>query len=855
MVKRKRLTSFFLRLAGRSNAKDWAGALAVVAIGGIAITLFCGFLANSASLAHRVEALVAESNAADVYVTTTPAGGFNRKEADEIVSHVDGIKGVESRFYTYCSLSSRNALAVVEPNLPIYSRPYEFVKTDPSQTDDHFFIIDHSLLSEDKTDPNALQVGGEAVVSFDLSAFSLGSDTADKLDYFLKAGAENPFKKDNLEVSFKVTAAMKHIENAAKGTFNPQAFLCSNSYFRDSLRDALSKSFTNLGIELIWKLGFQEKIGWGDGDPYGATANFPAANQFLLRLSDPAKASETKTKIQEYYAGKKVNNLYLCQTMNELPSMSALITEMTQAKQLTFVFPVVFFAVALLIIVISVRQMVLKERMDIGTFKALGVKPGEIHRHYALKTGLLVGLGVLIGEIVGPILVPSILGAKYSILYSIPPRVYVFPALHCLLAAAVFIGVALLTTFVVSRKEIKKKPVDSMRSEPPSTKAKPSLKVGRANLMGLSLTMAGRDIRADITKTLMVVIGVMGCTALLCCGFGIEDTITYGVNTDPLIVSGADVTLFLSEEVTKDALATELDLKDEQGKPLVEGYQPYLRKNGNVVCENEDYYTVIHFYGGYESASKNVATHFKFDFPKDKVLVSQKVASYLGAKKGSIIQFLVADKTVKAEVADLVPVFYDNGVYVHADAPFLEGKVTRYNAAWVDAVKDNFQALVDKTKDLDNVAVCDSEASMKKRIQDVMSSVLTMTNAIKVFAFLLAGVVLYDLGLLNFKEKQREIATMKVLGFKDMEIMASLLIQVLTLCLVGIGLGLALGFPFTKLVLYINQVELVDFLYTVFPASYGIAFGFTFILSVAINMLLTLRIRKIKAVESLKSVE
>ena len=855
-VKKRGIASLFLSLAGRQNRKDWAQSLAVIAIGGIAITLFCGFLSNSASLQRRVDRLISQSNAADIYVTTDPRDGTDLKEADLLLENIDGIRSVESRFMTYCTLQSSSALAVVEPRMPVLSRPYEIVDQSPTQTNSHFFIVD-AFIAQYGQDKDRIEVGSTASASLNLSSFSLDSKTADRLDLFLKEGQENPFKKESLELKFVVTGLMNHIESAVHGSFSPAVFLCSNSYFRDVLRDTLLTSFTKEGVDLIWKLGFQKALGWGDGDPYGSSTFFPAPNQYLLRLEDQSTADATKQQILDYYGRKSTNNLYMCQTLMETTPVSTLKTELDQARQITFVFPVVFFLVALLVILISVRQMILKERLDIGTFKGLGVSRTQTHVFYGLKTFFLVGLGTLIGEILGPLIVPTIMSGKYSLLYSIPPKeLFVVPWLHAILTAVVFIGTALLMTWWVARKEIKKRPVESMRPVPPTKKTKRNNQGGKGNLAKLSFTLAGRSIRGDLVKTAMVLIGVLGCTALLCCGYGIEDTINYGLNSDPLIVSGADATLFLADERSGDALKKDFVFLDDQGNNMLEGYQPFLRKDGNIQKGNETYYTTIHYFGAYEyGASKEARNHFPYKVPVGEVFISEKIAKQIGASVGDTVTFDYGGKELSFPVADIQQIFYDNGVFVQFSSSQFDGLQLSFNAAWLDAVPGKGEKVEKQARDIPGVALCESTASWKKRIGDAMGSVLLMTNAIKVFAFLLAAVVLYDLGLLNFKEKQREIATMKVLGFKQMEIMASLLIETLTLSIVGIGIGLALGFPFTKLVLFINQVQIVDFIYKMFPLTYVIAFGFTFLISLAVNLLLTFRIRKIMAVESLKSVE
>jgi len=127
--------------------------------------------------------------------------------------------------------------------------------------------------------------------------------------------------------------------------------------------------------------------------------------------------------------------------------------------------------------------------------------------------------------------------------------------------------------------------------------------------------------------------------------------------------------------------------------------------------------------------------------------------------------------------------------------------------------------------------------------------------AVKVFAILLAMVVIYNLGLLNFRERAREIATLKVLGFHTPETATGLLIETLSMTLVGIAIGLVAGFPFMKLVLEINEVEIIRFIYQIYPMTYVFSALFSMIIAIIVNVSFAYRIKKIKAVESLKSVE
>ena len=157
----------------------------------------------------------------------------------------------------------------------------------------------------------------------------------------------------------------------------------------------------------------------------------------------------------------------------------------------------------------------------------------------------------------------------------------------------------------------------------------------------------------------------------------------------------------------------------------------------------------------------------------------------------------------------------------------------------------------------DNIRV---ETAMTKqetsdKIEGYVSSIKTMTNTVKVFAIVLAVIVLVNLAILNFNERIREIATLRVLGFNVFEIGRSLIYEIMILTVIGCSFGLFLGFPLEFMVLFTNQTELVTYGYIVYPASYAISFLLSLITAFLVNLFISRKINKVPMAESLKSIE
>ena len=412
-------------------------------------------------------------------------------------------------------------------------------------------------------------------------------------------------------------------------------------------------------------------------------------------------------------------------------------------------------------------------------------------------------------------------------------------------------------TILVCHKEISLTPAQSMRPAPVNFKSHRDVLPSRENrpqsAIRLSVKMAFRNIRVNIVKSLMVVVGVLGCTALLICGFGIEDTLDYGIKTDLALYYNSDISL--SYPSVQESHSTDLLAVDGVGS-----VEEYLFSTSTLTYQTEGSLSK-------KSCNSNVRffddshEHFKVDFPKGTVAISTKIANDLGVGKGDAINFTYNGDAYSGSIGAVYESFTVHGVACYfTDYPSVEVK---YDSAWVDIADGwadegagkSLASLETALASESFVSHAESQVEMKKRIESVMSGVYIMTDAVKVFAVLLAVVVLYNLALLNFRERTRDIATLKVLGFSKLEIAMSLMVETMSLTALGVLFGSLLGYPFMYLVLYVNQVNLVEFLYHVFPLTYLYAFLITFVVAYIVNLYLASLTGKVKMVESLKSVE
>lgn len=856
-MKEKSLPLFF-KIGKKSFLENWKQFLALIGIGALSICLFMGLITNAESFSQRANKMYSDGEIADIFITADTTKDTNDFERLEDIVFPYG--KLDKRFMSFATLNGRNALCGISYTYPKISHASSIIDKSEKHSETNYFCIDQMLTDESAISAknNVLHVGDTAEVSFDTGYFNIDESVISRLDSFLRPGKNNPLKEEKLILGFEVTAVMQHPENISRAAYSPTLFLASNTVFRNAIRDLLQDRFTNAGVNLIFQSGFKDILNWGDGNPYGSALDFPFPNQFLAKLDNENNIDLVKEKINDYFESKDDNNLLLLQKKDETSTGMSLSIDNTQNYQLSFVFPVVFFIVSLLIILTTFRQIIIKDRSMVGTLKGLGFKNKEIMLYYFVLVSAVITIAFLIGAISAPFIVPLLMEMKLKILYTLPAYTVIYPPLWLIGTFTVFLGVSLLITYLVIHKEINLKPVESMR--PLTPKVPKALKNTNVNkkesTILLSMKMALRNMIIDPTKSLMVLIGVLGCTALLCCGYGIEDTIDTGIKTDPFINSGADITLTYMLNVENESVKNDFSFKNANNEYIVNGFQPYTRKAIDITHDSLSYSTYIEVVGDYVSVgSKNQHVYFRYDIPIDGVLISKKAAKKINANIGDYVSFEFLGERIEGKIYMIYDAFYMNGIVISGQSTLLNEPVTAYQGSWTSINNDYIDEAIEHFNNFGYIGSADTKEGWVKIVSDAVSSISLITNAVKVFALALAVIALYNLGLMNFNERVREVATLKVLGFKNREIALSLLIESITLVVLGAAIGVFIGYPFMVLVLSVNEVGMIDYIFTITTLSYAFSVLFTILVGSLINSLLMFKIKKVKMIESLKSIE
>lgn len=607
---------------------------------------------------------------------------------------------------------------------------------------------------------------------------------------------------NKIELEFRITGTMSLDECADTYSCCP-VFIDENVFLKE-----LNLKIYNLGVQI-------EEI------PY---------NQILVKTENTESA---KNKINNYYENSSTNLLFISDR-SSIESVALLDMEVQQSKKMILVFPVIFLLVSVLVIITTIDQLIFMERSKIGTLKSVGVNDKKILRHYSSYGAVLCGIGALLGLIIGPLIIPGIMFIKYDLVYSIPKEYVKLSYPWWLLAVFVFmVLVGYLVAFITSHKILKKKPIECLK---PAVNIKFKKTANNyAKKLPIPLKMAFRNIKVKPFRTIMATIGIAGCTALLLCGFGISDTLNFSTKNDLYDVFKYDVSSTYISADFKDKMESVKGVKE---------YEYY--SNTYAQLSHGDKNKSANFY---QIAEGSKLTDIKLS--KGEACLSKNIAKELGVKVGDKIEVSSLGKKVQVKITSLCTTSLINGLFVAEDYG-ISSAITTYGV-WVKTDKPN--EVKTELNKINGTMEASTKEDMQAGVDNKISSITLITITLKVFAISLAIVVLLNIIFLVLKERAREVATLKVLGISFSNILLSLIIELLFMTIIGSAIGMALGYPILVLVLSINRVEVMSFLYHIYPLSFVLTFLINIATLAIVSSLSIFTIRKVNMIESLKSVE
>lgn len=531
------------------------------------------------------------------------------------------------------------------------------------------------------------------------------------------------------------------------------------------------------------------------------------------------------------------------------------------------VFPVLFFLVAALISLTSMTRMVEEQRTAIGTMKALGYSKMSIAKKYLGYALIATAGGSVLGVLIGEKILPYIIVYAYGILYQHITHILIpYQWVYAWMAAAAAIVCTMAATFFACYKELVAQPAVLMR--PPAPKNGQRVFLERIKFIWKHLSFTWKSCIRNLTRYkkrfFMTVFGIGGCMGLMLVGYGIKDSCYEIAELQFRDIQMYDGSVYLKEDISDETRQNLLDyMKDDSD---ISHYMQTSMKNVTLVNgkNKRDAYQVVF------SEPKDVKDYFDFHDRKSKeeytlddegVIISEKTGKLLNAKAGDTIEIKDEENgNKKVKIAHICENYM--GHYIFFTPSYYEkvyGENSEYNSIFFAGQKGDTQE--DYNKIGEDILTQDGALSVsymrdiEKQLDDMLKSLNLVIIVLIISAGMLAFVVLYNLNTVNITERQRELATLKVLGFYDLEVAQHVYRENVLLTFIGAAVGVVLGKFLHAFIIDTVEVDTAMFGRNINFSSYVYSLLFTILFSLIVNGIMYFKLKKIDMVESLKSIE
>lgn len=560
-------------------------------------------------------------------------------------------------------------------------------------------------------------------------------------------------------------------------------------------------------------------------------------NQIIVDVNKTDKMQETKANLEN-----NIKSAIAVTDRESSVSYKGYNSEIEEGTTYSGVFTFLFLFIAVLSVTTTMNRFVKKQRTQIGTLKALGFKNRKIINHY-------VGYGFIISLVAS---VVGLLAGKYGLgtfFLNMEMSYFEVPVYNTVLIPVVYIlaitVVALITlvTYLSCRSILKESAVEALRLEVPkvkSTKFDLTTK-GIFKKASISTRWNLRDVGRNKGRSLMAIVGITGCTMLMLCAFGMMDTMKSYLSWEFDKISNFEYKLSLSNNYTDDQFA---NITEKYGNETSESFGIEI-KNGDKKETNT--LTVN------DAPNKlKYTNHNKeyMDLKDDGIYITEKLSEKYGLKVGDEITWHIfgdnnwhsckivgLNRDPQNQQLNMTKKYYETlGLTYRADTVYTDENLS--NAKTIDGV-DTIQSI----------------ATLKQGMESMLETTETMVVLLIVVSAILGFVIIYNLGILSFTEKQYQFATLKVLGFKDKQIKNIFVKQNLWLTVAGIVIGLPLGFWMLDYIFKSALGENYDFNAYIKPVSYLYAVVGSLVVSIIVNKVLSRKVKRIDMVTSLKGNE
>lgn len=517
--------------------------------------------------------------------------------------------------------------------------------------------------------------------------------------------------------------------------------------------------------------------------------------------------------------------------------------EIDEGASYVGIFSGLFLFIAMLSVITTMTRVVKKQKLQIGTMKALGIKNSKIVMHY-VGYGFFVSLAAaIVGIILGKYFIGTFFLNMEMDYFEVPNGIPVVKPLSYLVALLVVMVVSFIT-YLTCRKELFKKPAEALRNEVPNVKVS-SLNLSTKGIfkkLNFSSKWNYRDILRNKFRTVTAVVGIVGCCMLIVCAFGMLNSMNHFIKLQFEDLYNFNYKLSLNTNIKDDELkvltdkygdntSETLTIETKIGKER-EANTIFVANAGNLVrFQNEN--------GKFIKVNKN-----------NGVYITRKLADQKNLKVGDTIKWHVygVNKYYESKIVGLTKDPQVQNLTMTKE--YLESLDIDYKP---DSLYTNTD--LKGVKDIKNVSLVQDINELKNSLESMLSMMKSMIMLIIVFAIGLGAIIIYNMGILSYSEKQYQFATLKVLGFSDKKIKKIFVQQNNWITVLSIIIGLPTGYYMTSWIFKSVIADNYDFSAYINLSTYLIAIVGTILVSTIVSRMLSKKVNKIDMVSSLKANE
>lgn len=517
--------------------------------------------------------------------------------------------------------------------------------------------------------------------------------------------------------------------------------------------------------------------------------------------------------------------------------------EVDEGKTYIGVFSGLFLFIAMLSVITTMNRVIKNERIEIGTLKALGFSNSKVLFHY-IGYGFWISLfAAIAGLFLGYFFIGNIFISLEMSFFEVPNGHPVVKFSGFILALFVVLLVSFIT-YLSSKSILKENPAESLRKKMPKVKKNSLNLTTKGFLKNLSFSSKWniRDMLRNKMRTIMGVVGVASSCMLIVCALGMLNSMNYFIDLQFEKIYNFDYKLNLMENLSDEELESiesiygnessksyGIEIKNEDGK----------ESNNLFVTDASDYIRFV----------DNKYNFIKLD-NDEGVYITYKLAKNENKKVGDTITWHIygSDTYYTSKIVGLNKDPQNQNI--SATRKYLESLGIKYTPDSIYTNKD-----LKDVSNIKNVTVIQDKDALKESMDSMLSMMKTMLTLIIGIAAVLGIIIIYNLGILSFTEKEYQFATLKVLGFSDKKIKGIFIKQNNWIAIMSIIIGLPLGYYLTDWLFKTAIEEHYDFGANIKPLTYIIALIGTFVISYLVSKFLARKVNKIDMVSSLKGNE